>query len=168
MIPTIQTILYATDLAPQTYRVFRHALALAQRHDAKIVLLHVIEPLGPTGESLVRNVISDEKYQELKRSGLEQLHQEIHTRLERFCQEELGKHADEADEMAEIRVVQGQPAAVILREAENVDADVIVMGTHGYSRVARAFLGSVANKVLQHTRTPVFVVPLRANGEAPQ
>lgn len=167
MIPTIQTILYATDLAPQAYRVFRHALALAQRHDAQIVLLHVIEPLGPTGESLVRNVISDAKYQELKRSGVDQLRQEIHSRLERFCREELGKHADEAREIAEIRTIEGQPAAVILREAENADADIIVMGTHGYSRVARAFLGSVANKVLQHTRTPVFIVPLRTNGHAP-
>lgn len=166
MIPTIQSILYATDLAPEAYRVFRHALALAQRHDAKIVLLYVMEPLGPTGESLVRNVLSEQKYREIKRSGLEQLRQEIHARLERFCQEELGKHAGEAREIAEIRIIEGQPAAVILREAENVDADVIVMGTHGYSGVARAFLGSVAQKVLQQSRIPVLVVPLRANGEA--
>lgn len=161
MIPEIRTILYATDLGDHAPSVFRCAVSLAQRYKAKIVLVHALEPLTSTGESLVRNVVPEETLQSIKREGVARVRQQIQRRLERFCQEELDQGAKQARELTEIRVLPGVPAHVILEQADEVGADVIVMGTHGYSGVARAFLGSVATKVLHHSRVPVYVVPLR-------
>jgi nucleotide-binding universal stress UspA family protein len=161
MIPTIRTILYATDLAPQAHKTFCHAVGLAQRYEAKIVLLNVLEPLGPTAESVVRNVISEEELKRVRTEGLEQVRADIRAWLDGFCNEELGKGADALHEVAEVRVVQGPPHRMILEQAAEVHADLIVMGTHGHSGFTRAFLGSVATKVLHQSHLPVLVVPLR-------
>jgi nucleotide-binding universal stress UspA family protein len=47
MIPKIQKILYATDLSPNSAYAFRYAINSALKHDAKIIILHVFEPLSP-------------------------------------------------------------------------------------------------------------------------
>jgi nucleotide-binding universal stress UspA family protein len=53
MFPIISKILYATDLTPNSAYVFRYALDTAKKHDARIVILHVIEPLSPMSEMLI-------------------------------------------------------------------------------------------------------------------
>ncbi len=45
MIPQIKAILYATDLSKNSSYVFLYAIAMARRHDARIVLIHAVEPL---------------------------------------------------------------------------------------------------------------------------
>lgn len=52
----------------------------------------------------------------------------------------------------------GQPHRVIAHYAEDHDIDLIVMGSHGRSGVRRALLGSVTERVLRSTHTPVLVV----------
>ena len=47
MVPQIKKILYATDLTKNSAYAFYYAIDLAQRRDAKIVILHVVEPLPP-------------------------------------------------------------------------------------------------------------------------
>lgn len=59
----------------------------------------------------------------------------------------------------------GSPAAAILRIAAELDVDVIVLGTHGRTGVARFLLGSVAEKILRGA--PVPVVTVRSNDEVP-
>jgi len=54
-------------------------------------------------------------------------------------------------------VLSGTPAAEITGHAERHNADLVVIGTHGYGAVARFFLGSVADKVLHHAPCPVLV-----------
>jgi nucleotide-binding universal stress UspA family protein len=58
----------------------------------------------------------------------------------------------------------GEPADQILKAAERLRADLIVLGTHGLTGVERLFLGSTTLGVLQHTKVPVLAVP-RAKGE---
>jgi nucleotide-binding universal stress UspA family protein len=59
-------------------------------------------------------------------------------------------------------VLSLQPADAILETANSVKADVIVVGTHGRNPVSRAFIGSVADKVIRGTDVPVFVFPAHA------
>lgn len=59
----------------------------------------------------------------------------------------------------EIVAVTGDPAAVIVEEAEKGDVDAIVMSTHGRSGISRWLLGSVTHKVLNATHRPMFIVP---------
>ena len=56
------------------------------------------------------------------------------------------------------RVVNGHAAEVFVDEAAHCEVDLIVMATHGYSGLRRWALGSVADKVLHTTTTPLVLV----------
>ena len=62
-LPEIKTILYATDLSRHMRPVFRHAISLAQHLNAKIIMLHVVEPLGSTGEAVISAYLGSEMAQ---------------------------------------------------------------------------------------------------------
>jgi nucleotide-binding universal stress UspA family protein len=55
----------------------------------------------------------------------------------------------------------GSPRTVIERAVEKADTDLLVLGTHGYSGVAHAFLGSIAGDVLREVACDALVVPPR-------
>ncbi|HET6215245.1 MAG TPA: universal stress protein [Micromonosporaceae bacterium] len=55
-------------------------------------------------------------------------------------------------------VVQGSPATVLTNAA--IDADLLVLGSHGHGRLHHAVLGSVSEECIRHTPCPVVVVPL--------
>jgi nucleotide-binding universal stress UspA family protein len=61
----------------------------------------------------------------------------------------------------------GDPGTEIVRAAQDMNADLIVMGTRGQTGLERLLLGSVARKVLQHARTSVLVVPAGRAGQQP-
>lgn len=56
------------------------------------------------------------------------------------------------------RLVVGEPAETIAKEARKERCDLIIMGSHGHGALQRILLGSVASKVLAHTDIPVTVV----------
>jgi nucleotide-binding universal stress UspA family protein len=56
------------------------------------------------------------------------------------------------------KVLEGEPKDVILREAKDWGADVIVLGSHGHGLVGRFLLGSVAHAVMLHAPCSVHVV----------
>ena len=58
----------------------------------------------------------------------------------------------------------GRPDAEIVARANETHAELIVMGTHGRSGLAHALLGSVAERVVQHSPCPVLIVPQRKAG----
>ena len=162
MLPAFKTILYATDLAPHGPKIFRYALALARQHQARIVLLHALEPLSHSAITLVHTMVPSEMLAKAQAEGLAAVRDEIHKRLQRFCDDELGAGTREADVVSEVRIVEGAAAPVIPDVAREVGADVIVMGMHGHSRLEYMFLGSVANRVVSHSHIPVLLVPADA------
>jgi nucleotide-binding universal stress UspA family protein len=73
----------------------------------------------------------------------------------------LGLHADELRAhgvSVSTQVIQGYAADVLVDEAARREVDLIVMATHGYSGLKRWALGSVADKVLHATTTPLLLV----------
>jgi universal stress protein A len=61
----------------------------------------------------------------------------------------------------------GNPAREITALAQRVGADLIVMGTHGRTMMARLFQGSIAEKVVAHAPCPVLAMPPHTLAEAP-
>lgn len=159
MLPGVKTILYATDLAPHGPKIFRYALALARQHGARIVLLHAIEPLSQSATALVHTMVASDTLETAQAEGLAAVRDEIHKRLQRFCEQELAAGTTEAEVVSEIRIVQGAPAQVIPEVADEIGADLIVMGMRGHTRLEYVFLGSVANRVVSRSRIPVLLVP---------
>jgi nucleotide-binding universal stress UspA family protein len=65
MVPKIQKILYATDLSENSAYAFRYAIDSAKKHDASIVVLHVLEKMPPFALALVGSQLREEKRREI-------------------------------------------------------------------------------------------------------
>jgi nucleotide-binding universal stress UspA family protein len=89
---------------------------------------------------------------------------------------ELRKQADETlaqlvrdvfqDRVADVqaRVVEELPATAVLDAVNEIDADLVVVGSHGKGGIKGMLLGSVSQKVVHHSPCPVVVVPIRDRG----
>lgn len=157
MIPKIKKILYATDLSENSAYAFRFAVSLAQQHGAKIHIFHVMEEIKT---NILAAYYELEKLQEIREKGKQEIKDRIQKRLETFCQRELMKDPECRDLVASTEVVEGDPAAEILRKADELGFDLVVMGTHGKGFLEHAFLGSVAEKVLHRIKIPVLTIPI--------
>lgn len=160
MLPTIRKILYASDLGDSAARVFAYAVTLARQHGASITFVHAVEPMGPTAQSLVRNIVPQDQLNALQEQGLARVRDEIKRRVDRFCESELEPEAAAEQIVDDIRIVDGHPADVIGEQAHDVGADLIIMGTHGRHGLQRALLGSVAQKIVARAHCPVLLVPI--------
>jgi len=160
MIPKIKKILYATDLSPNSAYAFRYAISLAKQQDAEIVFLHVVEPIPGSMQAFLgtymiagieRKMIEEKKSKSLDR---------IEKRLKIFSEKELKDDPESSDRVVSIEICEGYPEVEILRKAEELDCDAIVMGTHGKGIMKHTFFGSTARKVVRRVRKPVFIIPL--------
>ncbi len=160
MIPKIRTVLYATDLSKNSAYAFRYAVNTVRQHNAKIHLLHVIEPHSPQEEALLRTYIEQEEIDRRRREGSENLRLRIEERLKQFADRELQDDPETLKRVVGIHVVQGNPPTEILNMADELGCDIIIMGTHGKGVISHTFLGSVAEKVLHRIRIPVYIIPI--------
>jgi nucleotide-binding universal stress UspA family protein len=160
MIPEIRKILYATDLSPNSAYAFRYAINSAKKHDAKIVILHVLDQLSPGAHALVNAYIDQEKQREILEENVSYMMDRIRQRLKAFCDKELKDDPECTDRVEFIEVCKGFPAEEILKKADELNCDAIVMGTHGKGIIKHTFLGSTTKRVLRRVRKPVFIIPL--------
>ena len=132
------------------------------------MILHILEvrllPLGlppaEGGGTPFESLIYLEKRSKFPAEQIRLAKEKIQTRLREFYRREL--QGDEAllRRVVSIEIVEGDPAARILEKADELEADIVVMGTHGKGALTHTFLGSVAQKVLQRIKIPVFVIPI--------
>ena len=106
-------------------------------------------PLSPTPEVWV---IQPEYYDEMERAVREQTQKVVDVASARL-KKALGHSVNVTSQ-----VLPGSPQAVILEEAERWKADLIVVGSHGYSTWHRLVLGSVSQAVVSHAKCSVEVV----------
>jgi len=64
-----------------------------------------------------------------------------------------------ADDMIQTMVKQGDFAVSILDAAKEMDINVIVMGAHSTKRLEEIVMGRVTNKLLQHSKIPLLIIP---------
>ncbi|MCX5908212.1 MAG: universal stress protein [Deltaproteobacteria bacterium] len=160
MIPRIKKILYTTDLTKNSAYAFRYAVNSAQKHNAQIYLLHVIEKLSPAVEGLLGLHMEQSQIKQLWLGKKEEQIKRIHERLKEFAKRELQSDPETMGRVADIIVVEGDPASEILKKADELGCDIVVMGTHSHGIITHTFLGSVAEKVLHRIRKPVYIIPI--------
>jgi nucleotide-binding universal stress UspA family protein len=160
MIPKIKKILYATDLSSNSLYAFRYAVNSAEKHNAKMVILHVFEQISTNIASLASAYISPEQRDKIFNEKFEYTSEQIKRRLKTFCDRELKKEPDLMKIIDAIEVKEGFAAEEILQTAEKLDCDAIVMGSHGKGILHNTFLGSTSKQVLRRTRLPVFIIPI--------
>ena len=158
MIPKIKDILYATDLSRNSPFVFQYAVYLAEKFAAHICLLHVMERIPSQKYLITDSPMAETLKDEYEKERLVEVH-EIKQRMEEFCTREL-KDRSLLLEQVSILVIDGCPASGILGKVDELRPDMLVMGTHSKGFLTHAFLGSVAKKVLDRIKIPVFIIPI--------
>jgi nucleotide-binding universal stress UspA family protein len=149
----MRQILCPTDFSASSARAFEHALVLAEWYRAPVTVLHVLpEPVvaAPALPSQYTPALLDGSLRQAVQADLSALVGPANR---------AGMHA-----IAELR--DGHPATETVRMAQELHADLIVMGTHGRAGFQRWVLGSVAETVLRRAPCPVLTVPPRARDEA--
>lgn len=138
MLP-FKTILFATDFSPASTVAFGVASALARDYKARMIVLHVIEPVRMGFAEFNTYVGPDED----KGMAMEQLR---------------AIKAPAPTVTIEHRLLEGEPATVIVETAAETGADLVVMGTMGRTGLTRLVMGSVAEEVLRRSPCPVLTV----------
>jgi len=146
----ISNILVPTDGSEVAHMAARYGVDLAKQLKASVIVLSVIDQRSYTGQTV----------------PAAQTAMQVIEPIEDYLREAAEAYAGEIKEWCEKSGVQsktvittGHPVEEIVKEAEKSKADLIVMGSHGRSALAAAFLGSVAYGVIhKDTKIPVLVV----------
>jgi nucleotide-binding universal stress UspA family protein len=137
-----ERVLHPTDGSTGTAHVTLQAIDLAEQYGATVHGVHVID-------TDLTSILSEGGRD---RDGLESRADTVVKNVERM--------ADAHGVPVETDILEGDPAEQILDYADEIDADVIVSGTHGRSGVKRQLLGSVAERLVRHSDVPVLTVQL--------
>ncbi|WP_028581635.1 universal stress protein [Desulfogranum japonicum] len=160
MIPQIQKVLYASDLGEHTRPVFARAVSLARRYGAELLMVHVVEPLGVTGTSIIESYLPEETVHKIqKNGGMAEMMERVKRQLHDFAEEELKEETPERVPAIEVHVTLGMPSREIMRIAEENNVDVIVMGKSAHSFFGNTMMGTCARRVTRHSNIPVFLIP---------
>ena len=156
----IDKILYATDLSKNSAYAFRYAVDCAEKNHAKIIILHVREDFSATTKMLMTSYLNEEQIKKLHAESEDYTHERIKKRRKVLCEKELKSEIELTDMIEGIKVKEGFPAEIILQSADELDVDLIIMGTNSKGFIENTFLGSTAKRVLRRTHKPIFIVPI--------
>ena len=143
--PEADLIVVALDTSARASAVLAAAIELARTYGGKLVLVRAVGiPIEIPTEAFVA---PPNKVPEI---------------LERIARNDLETRAKEvpAELLAGVRVTTGVPWEVICREAKSAEADLIVIGSHGFSGIDR-LIGTTASRVVNHADRSVLVVRKR-------
>jgi nucleotide-binding universal stress UspA family protein len=143
----IRRALVALDGSETAEIALRDALELGITREAELMLLHVLQPPVAAASPYLPHTI------QLTHDEMEARQAFMQRYLDRLCEQNWLK-----DRATRTRaVVDYHPAPAIIEISEQVEADLIVLGTHGRGGLRRMILGSVADKVIRGTHRPVLV-----------
>lgn len=137
---SIKKILCPVDFSEVSHNAIRYAKEFACAMNAEIILLHVVEPITMTAETVP--YVSEAE-------------------LERNAKEELAAiaHKECPSTITVKQLVKiGIAPDTIIKVAEQEDADILIMGSHGRTGLTRLLLGSVTEAVMRQAKLPILVV----------
>lgn len=143
-------IVVGTDLSECSQSAIESAANLARQYGASVCLAHVFDPSPFVPPAAIPNPARMEA--------------QIATELEGAVRKELERVRDETltdlpSEQVSLHILRHpSPAKAIVDLAEELDADLIVVGTHGRTGLSHLLIGSVAEKVVRHASCAVLAV----------
>lgn len=144
----LKRILVPIDLSNFSLGLVQYAHYLAKLYDARIDLLHVIEPTPLldtlAGAMTIRDVVPDMK-------------RRVTTEIEKLLE-----HFESGEITHDVHVVEGRAASQILAEASRQRSSMIVVGKQGRSAIERFLVGSVTERVVRHAPCQVLVARVAA------
>jgi nucleotide-binding universal stress UspA family protein len=140
-------ILLATDGSAASEHAAKLAVGLARTHGAKLTALYVADPYPYIGVGEI-NPMGYQAYS----AAAQQLAAQAHATVDALCKQGGSTIALQARLVEDVAAASG-----IVQSAKDEGADLIVMGSHGRSGIARLMLGSVATKVVAESPVPVLV-----------
>ena len=155
MTDIITRILVPIDFSAHSERALDHAAALAHTFGACVELLHVVE------DPFARGGWGSEMYvpdmNRIRQDAIEAAARQLETTRQAIAEPPVPI-------VASVRM--GRPAPTIVEYANAVNANLIVMGTHGRTGLARMLIGSVAEQVVRSAHCPVLTVRPLASDDA--
>ncbi|MDA3947406.1 MAG: universal stress protein [Helicobacteraceae bacterium] len=133
----VQQILVATDMSAMAEEALRRAIAIAKEKEAQLVVLHVIEPLFL--QSPLSTPIDEEQIRQKLHREIEQLNAEAQVKCLLF-------------------VKSGKTADIVMRMADKMQIDLIVVGSHGKENINSNYFGTTTLKITQRTHIPVLII----------
>lgn len=152
--PTIQRVLVPLDGSPLAESVLESAGELAQRLDAELVLLRVLES----------DLTADSPYLPAVATQQEDHLRDVERQAGEYLETVAGRLEAQGVRVADRLLRTGSPSRVISSVARDV-AQVTAMATHGRGGLQRFLLGSVSDKVLRSSEQPVLLVPSREDSD---
>ena len=148
----LDRILLATDFSPVSELALHYSLTIARRNRSRMYLAHVVRP---------------EAYQvlapEARQRALDEAWREAHRHMTDLL---IAGHLDGIEH--QVIVEQGEIWEVIAKLVQDLTVNLIVVGTHGRSRLGKLLLGSVAESIFRQSPCPVLMVGPKANAEVPE
>lgn len=151
----MKKILISLDYDPSAQKVAETGHQLAKAMNAQTFLLHVISDATYYSSSNYSPLMGFEGFSNtLEINSSEQ--------LMRVAQNYLDKSKNHLnDEEIQTIVKKGDFSEAIITTAKEINADIIVMGTHSRRGLEKILLGSVAENVLRHSSIPLFIIPTK-------
>lgn len=141
-------ILHATDFSASSRPALAKAIALARQNRAPLTIVHALPPpVTPIGGEMA--YVPAGTYEAIDRSARQYARKQLAT---------LTGRARKAGVRATALLLDGAPHDQIARAARRARADVVVIGTHGRTGLAKVLLGSVAERVVRFAPCPVLTV----------
>jgi nucleotide-binding universal stress UspA family protein len=139
----LKRILLPTDFSPASQQAFKYAVKLAEQFAAELTLIHVLTPAPPSALDLTSVRAFSDKELDKAEKNLRDLVRSA-------------KEAGVGSAQSTFRV--GLATHEIVEAAKELDVDLIVIATHGYTAWKHLCIGSTAERVVRAAPCPVFVV----------
>jgi len=144
----MNNILCLVDFSDVTERVVKEAASLAKAFSSKLWLLHVAAP----DPAFVGYEVGPQHERDWRSETLHDEHKYIQTRSKELQDEGIDCTA---------LLVQGSTVEAILAEADRLDIDMIVMGSHGHGPLHTVLVGSTTHGIVRSVTCPVVLVPAK-------
>ena len=154
----IKKILLAVDLSVYTPHILQHAASLSNQYRASMVVVHAVEPLGTLGHALLQTYLKPETSKALTTTGMDSIVEQIRTKVIDILTDEYMSGEMELPRLEGVIVRPGAPVDVIMEVADEMNADVIILGSHA-PEVTGGHVGSVSQRVLACSKYPVYLIP---------